>query len=286
LPYRTPPTALLWRRDGAPMIGRAAVQTRTERWDAEGMADRVYFPARARDPARGSRLRLLGEFDLVLRGRSLELPRTAQRVVAFLALSDHPLSRGHVADTLWPEASEAHAMGSLRSALFTVRRSGASVVVAAGHDLRLDPSLAVDVNALSQAARAIAIGGDEALAGVDRATIDLLVDAGDLLPSWDDDWLVTERERLRQHRLQALERLAATMTLIGRPGVAVELGLAAVRADPYRESAHRALITAFIAQGNRSEALRQYRSYEALAADDLGVEPSTELQELIAEVRR
>jgi hypothetical protein len=34
----------------------------------------------------------------------------------------------------------------------------------------------------------------------------------DLLPAWDDDWLVLERERHRQLRLHALENLSARLS--------------------------------------------------------------------------
>ena len=57
--------------------------------------------------------------------------------------------------------------------------------------------------------------------------------------------------------------------------------MAAVAAEPLRESAQRALIRAHLAEGNRSEALRQYRSYESLLRDELGLEPTSDLKALV-----
>ena len=62
-------------------------------------------------------------------------------------------------------------------------------------------------------------------------------------------------------------------------------GLAAVAGEPLRESAHRALITAYLAEGNRSEALRQYRFFRHLLADELGLEPSPLMESLVDPVR-
>ena len=73
---------------------------------------------------------------------------------------------------------------------------------------------------------------------------------GDLLPDWYDDWLEIERERLRQLRVHALEHLGEHALRRGRFGAAIDRALAAIAADPLRESAHRLLIRAYIAEGN------------------------------------
>jgi len=61
---------------------------------------------------------LLGGFQLSL-GQGLLAPVSgaSQRLLAFLALRQRPLSRTLVAETLWPDTSDARAHASLRSAL-------------------------------------------------------------------------------------------------------------------------------------------------------------------------
>jgi DNA-binding SARP family transcriptional activator len=104
----------------------------------------------------------------------------------------------------------------------------------------------------------------------------------DLLPDWYDDWLVDEREGVRQLRLHALEVLTERLSTSGRHVEAIQAALAAVRLEPLRETAHAALIRAHLAEGNRSEALRQFsRCRDALAAE-LAVEPSESLRKLVA----
>ena len=103
----------------------------------------------------------------------------------------------------------------------------------------------------------------------------------DLLPDWYDDWILLHRERWRQIRLHALESLADVLRRAGDCATAAEAGLAALRADPLRETAHRVLIQTYLSEGNRPEALRQYRAYEATMRDEMGMQPSSEIAALV-----
>ena len=94
--------------------------------------------------------------------------------------------------------------------------------------------------------------------------------AADLLPSWYDDWVIVERERLRQIRVHALEELSRRLAAGHRYGDAIDAALAAIAADPLRESAHRRLIEAHLAEGNVSEAIRQYADVRWVALEPIG----------------
>ena len=63
-----------------------------------------------------------------------------------------------------------------------------------------------------------------------------------MLPACYDDWVLVQRDRFRQLRLHALEALCERLTASGRYGEAIDAGLAAVCAEPLRESSHRVLI--------------------------------------------
>jgi DNA-binding SARP family transcriptional activator len=115
-----------------------------------------------------------------------------------------------------------------------------------------------------------------------ESTADLavpLLEAGspEVLPGWYDDWVLMERERLRQRMLHALEALSGKLIRAGRFAEAVEAALVAVSVDPFRESAHRALIEAHLAEGNHFEARRSWQSYRDLLRSELGVNPSGQL---------
>jgi DNA-binding SARP family transcriptional activator len=103
----------------------------------------------------------------------------------------------------------------------------------------------------------------------------------DLLAGWYEDWVLIERERFRQLRLHALEAICERLVALGRFGEAVEAGLAAVAGEPLRESAHRALIQAYLAEGNPWEGVRQFRSYAQLLREELGAETSPMMRDLV-----
>jgi DNA-binding SARP family transcriptional activator len=105
--------------------------------------------------------------------------------------------------------------------------------------------------------------------------------AGDLLPDWDEDWILFERERLRQLRIHAMEALTRRFIAARRYAEAVDAGLAAVAADVLRESAHRALIEAYLGEGNIADARRQYEQFRSLLWDSLSLQPSADLARLV-----
>jgi DNA-binding SARP family transcriptional activator len=91
-----------------------------------------------------------------------------------------------------------------------------------------------------------------------------------------------EQEQYHQLRLYALEAMAKRLTTAGRHGEAVAAALAAVRAEPLRESAHRVLIDAHLAAGNRAAAQHQYEQCRRVLLDELGLEPTKSLRHLLS----
>lgn len=224
-----------------------------------------------------SSLSLLNAFELRCDGECVNLPRSAQRLLAFVALHEHPLQRVYVAGTLWIEASDERAGASLRSSLWRLNRPGHLLVEATGTHLALAPDVDVDLrHAFALARRLLDGSADPADLGGGETAL-----SGELLPDWYDDWLLFERERFRQVSLHALEALAERLVRAGDVARALEAALSAVRAEPLRESAHRVLISVHLAEGNRGEALRQYELCRRLLRERLGVEPSERLDELL-----
>jgi DNA-binding SARP family transcriptional activator len=229
------------------------------------------------------RLSLLGGFQLhCAAGQDVPVSRIGQRLLALLALQARPLERLWVAGTLWLDATEERAGASLRSALWRLPQpDGAAVVEATTTHLRLARDLAVDVRELAARAE----GLDSPTGGEDRG-LDPSSLSRDLLPDWYEDWVVLERERFRQLRLHGLEALCRELTEAGRFGAAVQAGLAAVAGEPLRESAHRTLIRAHLAEGNPGEAVRQYHLYRRLLAGELAIDPSAAIRELVGPLLR
>jgi DNA-binding SARP family transcriptional activator len=225
-------------------------------------------------------LRMMGGFRLSVDGQPVALTHHAGRLVAFLALRGSALDRLAAASTLWLDSEEARAAASLRTTLWKIRLVSPDLVVADGRHLRLAPGLTTDVQLLDEQARCFA-RTNLPLAGPEPS-VDVL--AGDLLPDWYDDWVIAERERLRQQRLHLLEAWCRHLSGLGRHAEAIDAGQAAVAGEPLRESAQAALIAAHVAEGNRSEALRQFELYRMLLDDELGIAPSASLRALVSDL--
>ncbi|GGX56923.1 AfsR/SARP family transcriptional regulator [Streptomyces chartreusis] len=215
-------------------------------------------------------LRLLGPFRLEFGSEAVELCRNGQRLMAFVGLRGR-VSRTVLAGTLWPEVSEEHARGSLRTTLWKLPRSDPPLMRCCGDYLLPAADLYVDVHALAETALDLIQECERPLNG--GPTLAML-SGEDLLPGWDEDWVLLERERLRQLRLHALDALAESLTRQGKPALALEAAWASVRSEPLRESAHRAVVSAHLAEDNLAEALRHYHAFRCLLHDELGVEPS------------
>lgn len=202
-----------------------------------------------------------------------EVPEGSKQLLAFVALRRRRVERRQAAGALWPCGDEERAAGNLRSALWRLRRAGINVLSADKWSLALCGEVLVDLHLTEQwATRLIEGKANER----DLVICPPVADALDLLPGFYDDWVLMERERIRQRILHALEALSQILAAAGRFADAIEAAMLATSAEPLRESAQRALIKAHIAEGNLTEARRSYRVYQDLVYRELGVAPSAD----------
>jgi len=237
------------------------------------------------------RLTLLGGFQARLQtGEVMSLPgRKAQALLAFLAL---PLGRAHPRDKLaallWGGIREESARASLRQTLFVIRKAlgkaARAVLQQEGEALALAPG-AVEAD-VALFGRAVADGTPESLQRA--ATLyqgDLL--AGLVLAEVPfEEWLLGERERLRELALEGLAKLLAHQRKSGASEPAVGTALNLLSLDPLQESVHRALMRLYADLGRRAAALRQYQQCVCALRRELGVEPEAETQQLYQAILR
>jgi DNA-binding SARP family transcriptional activator len=154
---------------------------------------------------------LLGGFQARAAGQEIDIPGRKERaLLAFLAMpSGEPRSRDKLAGLLWSDRADSQARDSLKQAIFKLRKALDGVqpgpLFADRDSLRLDQAgVAVDV---AEFERLIGEGSIESL---NRATAlyrgDLL-DGLDLRDAAFDDWLLVERQRLRDLAREALAKL-------------------------------------------------------------------------------
>jgi DNA-binding SARP family transcriptional activator len=240
------------------------------------------IPHGVRDPEFG--VAVLGQFRLLRGINVVRVPRASQRLLAFLALHGRSVERAALAGVLWPEASEPHAYSSLRAALSRLQSTARMALATSQLELGLSEGVTVDIHHAKALARRL-LDPAAPLASNDLGPSAVVALSADLLPDWYDDWVLVEAEDWRQLRLHALEALAGHLTAAGRLGEAVGAARAAVRGEPLRETSRATLIRVFLAEGNVSEALREFRRYRALLHNELGLEPTPRLFRLLQSAR-
>src|SRR5215467_6708404 len=236
-------------------------------------------------------LRLLGGFQARLRhGPSLTVPtRKAQALLAYLALPcgvAHP--RDKLAALLWGDMREGQARTNLRQTLFMLRKA---------LPIRVPDSLRIDAAsvALEPAVVTVDVTAFERL--VTQGTSDSLAQAADLyqgdllqgLAVWEapfEDWLMAERERLRELALETLAKLLTQQRAVGATEPALQTALRLLALDPLLETVHRALMRLYAQVGRCESALRQYQICVDVLHRELGVDPEAETRDLYQEILR
>lgn len=233
----------------------------------------TYLAGRPCGGVAGAIVRVLGCFQVEIGDRLVSLPAQAQRVVGYLAVTGKQERRDQLAGKLWSYSSQRRADANLRTALWRIRSAGPGLIESSHAYVGLAEDVDVDLHLAVEAARCIIDDPTLTSPVADRLWED------DVLPSWDEDWLVIERERARQLRIHSLEALSRVLVEQRRFAKAIDVALAAIAAEPVRESAHAALIRAHLAEGNLGEARRQLASFGRIMQRELGLGPSAALVE-------
>jgi DNA-binding SARP family transcriptional activator len=233
-------------------------------------------------------LTLLGGFQARLdSGPPLVVPAKAQALLAYLGARPgqaHP--RDKLAALLWGGTGQEQARSNLRHTLFTIRQAMRGVspglLVAEAQGVALEPAVG-DVDVLSFE-KLVAEGTEEAF---ERAAA---LYQGELLEGLSvdeppfEEWLLAERERLRELALEALARLLAHQSKSQATERAIQTALRLLSLDPLQEPAHRTLMRLYARQGRRSAALKQYQVCVGVLRRELGAEPEPETRRLYQDI--
>jgi DNA-binding SARP family transcriptional activator len=232
-------------------------------------------------------LYLFGLPRIVYQERAIEVKRRkAVALIAYLALAELPQGRDLLATLLWPELDQEHAHAALRSTLpslsllvpenwLTVDRQTiglkhdavwvdtreflALLAQSRSHLHRPDT---VCPDCLSLLEYAIALYHDDFLTGF------TISDSAEY-----DDWQMFQRDWLRQECMGALRKVATYYGGEGQFQKALAVGRRWLSLDPLHEPAHRLVMQLYAANGQRTEALRQYHDCLTLLDTELATPP-------------
>ncbi|GAA0799477.1 ATP-binding protein [Spirilliplanes yamanashiensis] len=236
-------------------------------------------------------IKLAGPVGLEQPGRPPRHLSSAQAQVAFARLvveRAHGTGRDELADTVWPDGLPDTWASALRSVVSRVRAfvteqdAAEDALVAQGgrYLLRLPADVTVDIEqaeaAVGRAAEAYAA---QAFADAGRFAADAVACLErPFLPESAGGWVTETRERLLELLVTGLETAGLAACATGDDRAALRFADSAVRRAPLRESAHRTLMAAHVAAGNRAQALGAYHDLRRVLADELGVDPAPETQ--------
>ncbi len=228
--------------------------------------------------------RVLGPFEVLVEGRPLELKRRKQRSLLALLLlhAGEIVSTDRLVDELWAGSPPKAAVGSLQNLVSDLRKAlGRDAVVTRepGYVLDVDHDR-VDVHRFERLVAQATEGGD-----AERRSM-LLQEA---LALWRGPPLAdlafepfahVEIARLEELRTSAREELIQAELELGRHSKLVGELESLVAEHPLRERLRSQLMLALYRSGRQAEALEAYRRARETLVEELGIEPSPELQRL------
>jgi predicted ATPase/DNA-binding SARP family transcriptional activator len=232
-------------------------------------------------------LSLLGTVAITLDGKRVEeqVPIKSQALLFYLAVTGGQHSRERLAGLLWGDKPETSAKANLRKSLSALRQlfGDALIITRQTVALNRDSPYWLDVEAL-ESALAEDKPASENLQPL-REAVDLY--RGEFLEGFFvrqavefEEWVMSERERMRQLAIQALGRLSVACTARGEYVAGIDYTKRLLTLEPWQEEAHRQLMSLLARSGQHSAALAQYETCRRILAEELGIEPLPETQAL------
>jgi peptide/nickel transport system substrate-binding protein len=237
--------------------------------------------------------RILGPLEVLEDGRALDVGTGKQRAVLAVLLL-HPgevVSRDRLIDALWDERAPPSAPNSVHVYVSRLRKAlGNGQLETHGHGYRLvlEPEqldLARFERLLGEGRELLAMGEPERSAETLRAALSLWR-GPPLSDLAREPFAQTEIARLGELHLAALEERVEADLALGRHAELVPELEALVRRNPLRERLRGQLMLALYGSGRQAEALETYQQARRTLSEELGLEPSRQLQELEGSILR
>jgi DNA-binding SARP family transcriptional activator len=230
---------------------------------------------------------VLGPLEVAADGRPVALPAAKPRALLGLLLlnRNRVVSVDDLIDELWGEEAPETATKALQGYVSQLRKALGPERLETrppGYTLRVEDG-ELDLDRFEALGR----DGHERLAGGDAdGAARVLTEALDLWrgPPFAEfaaePFARTAAGRLEDARLAALEDRIEADLVVGRHAELVPELEQLVAREPYRERLRAQLMLALYRAGRQADALDLYRRTREILVDELGIEPSRELQEL------
>lgn len=219
----------------------------------------------------------------------------ARTLLAYLLVfRKQPHSRAALAGRLWPDLPETRARHALRHAIWRINRGLPGLLQTDADMVGVSPQarLWTDVVEFTDLIEPHLTDIANRTAPKDRHSSQARADLhraiqlyrGDLLEGFYEDWVLVERDRLREMYLRALEHVIQMKKLAGCYEEALVAAQTLSSADPWRESTHREIMRLHALLDRPDAALEQFDACCQILIEELGVQPETATVQLAREI--
>ena len=217
-------------------------------------------------------------------GRTIALSERELAVLVALCVRRETVPRSRLADMLWPDLDNYAARNALSVCLHRLRQhlGNDRAIVRSKDGYAVHDDVRVDLWEFDRAVGVLR--SHVALTDADRRLLFAIYEQlrkrlPDRMEQWE--WFEPIQRHIRELRLEVANRMAADALAHGNAARALELAHEMIACDPCDEAARQIAITAHLAMGDRSAAMRQYRQYRETLLAELQCEPSDEIKRLI-----
>lgn len=236
-------------------------------------------------------LTLFGSPEVRLHGQPVTGFRTskAQALLYYLAVTGRPHTRATLAGLLWGDQPEDAARASLSKCLSSLRDLLGDAVLIERQTVALNRSYPYDLDTEHFAA----VGQPLTQETSPTAQATLALYRGDFLEGFYvreapdfEQWLLLQRAHYREAVINGLHALAGFHEQAGDLPSAIIHTRRLLALEPWREEAHRQLMTLLARSGQRAAALAQFETCRHVLEEELAVDPSAETTQLYADIRQ
>jgi DNA-binding SARP family transcriptional activator/predicted ATPase len=232
---------------------------------------------------------LLGPLQLSIAGKPVAglVSVKAKALLAYLAAARRPCARSTLAGLLWSDLPEEDARRNLRVEISKLRRVLENYLLFTHQEGMLKPGSLYRVDLHDFENCAATLPEPASTPDTSRLVEAAAMYRGDFLSGFQvraaplfDEWLLLERERLRQMALTLLDRLIENAIRHQDWLTGLSAARKSVSIDGWREQSHRQLMTLLALSGDRPAALAQFEATRRILVQELGIEPALETYNL------
>ncbi len=204
------------------------------------------------------------------------------RDMFFFLLHSPPLTKEQIALELWPDISPARLKMRFKVNIHRIRRAlGQDVVIFEGEHYQFNRAVNYNwdrekLDVILQSMRQTIPPAEKRILLEQAAEIM----NGQYLADVDTDWAMLERLNYQEIYQNTLLELAEIYLSDGQVQACLSTAQRVLQTDTLLEAAHRLIIQAYASLHDPARMARQYQQYQKALADELGLQPSSEIVSL------